>query len=744
MDGAPSRASSGSNGSTGSRGQADNIKKVAVTMAGQQALFMELDQNRPLAGIVEDICDKWNLQNTVDYALQFSEASRQTYITERNRADIQNGNVLQLTESPGQSAQNIMDRLNKGSREEKVDALKNLSLKCTDQTFAHEFINRDGLKLVISYVISGSKSFSGDPLMYLLRSFVALMEHNLVSWDILEPDFTKQVTSCISGARSAGEGCTQPALEILENVILHSTDKAKMETLDQHITADKIIPYLRSHSKDVQQCALAVINAMFMKSSQDKKQKLMACFHSKTFRNDITEYILPGEVSQDMAHELYKHQRLMLNMYEERLKTAVNTSNSAQVITVNKTVEELRRTAFDFSDIADSNTGPSRKSGIAKDLKKLGFTDQSDPVKDFETAPPGLLALDNMIHFAQCHKETYIKVVLENCGRANEQDCPFVQASLKLTNILCDLLKVGEQPYEDETCYYPMFFSVDKPLEEFFSVCIHLCNRTWKEMRASREDFEKVLSVVREQITRALDKNQMPKSFDAFKSKLVVLAYPELKKIWDAERQRREESKAQAKPILELREMIKPEILELVRKHRLTYLEGGTRFHKYDNKGSRVKNKYQYWRLSANHKAFFYGDCEDKDTPALEQLPNKLAVHEIMEMVTGKNCAHVKQARNKLDSNIAFSLVLEGSRPDEEKCFHFSANSEQEYMLWEDGINALLNNPMTSRQTKEDMDILLNMEIKLRLLETEGITIPKEPPPIPPLPENYNFAYTQA
>ncbi|WAR12228.1 ELMO1-like protein [Mya arenaria] len=472
-----------------------------------------------------------------------------------------------------------------------------------------------------------SQRGSGDPLMYLLRSFVALMEHNLVSWDILEPDFTKQVTSCISGARSAGEGCTQPALEILENVILHSTDKAKMETLDQHITADKIIPYLRSHSKDVQQCALAVINAMFMKSSQDKKQKLMACFHSKTFRNDITEYILPGEV-----------------------------------ITVNKTVEELRRTAFDFSDIADSNTGPSRKSGIAKDLKKLGFTDQSDPVKDFETAPPGLLALDNMIHFAQCHKETYIKV----------------------------------------------------------------------------------LSVVREQITRALDKNQMPKSFDAFKSKLVVLAYPELKKIWDAERQRREESKAQAKPILELREMIKPEILELVRKHRLTYLEGGTRFHKYDNKGSRVKNKYQYWRLSANHKAFFYGDCEDKDTPALEQLPNKLAVHEIMEMVTGKNCAHVKQARNKLDSNIAFSLVLEGSRPDEEKCFHFSANSEQEYMLWEDGINALLNNPMTSRQTKEDMDILLNMEIKLRLLETEGITIPKEPPPIPPLPENYNFAYTQA
>ena len=59
-----------------------------------------------------------------------------------------------------------------------------------------------------------------------------------------------------------------------------------------------------------------------------------------------------------------------------------------------------------------------------------------------------------------------------------------------------------------------------------------------------------VLSVVNEQITRALDKSQMPKNFEQFKTKLVHLAYPELKKIWEAERQKKDESKAQAKPIL--------------------------------------------------------------------------------------------------------------------------------------------------------------------------------------------------
>ena len=33
----------------------------------------------------------------------------------------------------------------------------------------------------------------GDPLAYLLKSFVALMDHDVMSWDDLEPQFIKQV-----------------------------------------------------------------------------------------------------------------------------------------------------------------------------------------------------------------------------------------------------------------------------------------------------------------------------------------------------------------------------------------------------------------------------------------------------------------------------------------------------------------------------------------------------------------------
>ncbi|XP_052231190.1 engulfment and cell motility protein 2-like isoform X2 [Dreissena polymorpha] len=728
--------------STGSRGHSENMKKVAVTMPGQQALFLELDQNRPLTGIVQDICDKWNLPNPDDFALQFSE--KEAYITERNRADISNGNVLMLTDSSARSAQIIIDKLNKGSREDKIEALRVLSHKCVDQTFAKEFIDKGGLKMVVTHVSNSSKNFSGDPLMYLLKSFIALMDHGMIPWD-LENEFIKEVASCVSGDKKVNDGIVRPALEILENVFMQCTDQSKVEAVDSFITTDKVIEHLTSSNNEVQQSALALINAMFMKSSPENKKKLSAAIQSKGFRANITK-ILEAPTGHDMAHELYRLQKLILNMYEDKMRTPVVHSNQTQVELVKKTIEELRRIAFDFSDPSDqSSSSAARKPDVNKDWKKLGFMNLTDPYRDFEHAPPGLLALENMIYFAQMHKETYIKVVLENCGRAPDQDCPFIQAAIKLTSILCDLLKIGELPNEDESSYYPMFFTTDKPLEEFFSTCINLVNRTWKEMRASKEDFEKVLSVVKEQITRALDRNQMPRTFEMFKQKLVVLAYPELRKIWEAERQKREESKAQAKPILELRAMLKPEIMDLIRRQRLTYLEGGTRFHKYDEKGNKVKNRYQYWRLAANHKAFSYGDCSDMESPALEELQHKVAIQEIKGLVTGADCAKLlKNAKIKLDQMLPFALVLEASRPDEEKFFFFNASSDQEAMIWEDGINALLNEPMRSKQTRDDSDVLLNMEIKLRLLETEGITIPNEPPPIPPLPDNFNFAYTMA
>lgn len=70
----------------------------------------------------------------------------------------------------------------------------------------------------------------------------------------------------------------------------------------------------------------------------------------------------------------------------------------------------------------------------------------------------------------------------------------------------------------------------------------------------------------------------------------------------------------------------------------------------------------------------------------------------------------------------------------------FIAPDEKVYDYWTDGINALLGNKMTSKEAENDLETLLSMELKLRLLDAEGINIPQDPPVIPPDPPNYDFA----
>lgn len=57
--------------------------------------------------------------------------------------------------------------------------------------------------------------------------------------------------------------------------------------------------------------------------------------------------------------------------------------------------------------------------------------------------------------------------------------------------------------------YYPIFFTMDFAFEEFFCICIQLLNKTWKEMRATSGDFNRVMQVVKDQICRALKEKHL-------------------------------------------------------------------------------------------------------------------------------------------------------------------------------------------------------------------------------------------
>ncbi|XP_067282745.1 engulfment and cell motility protein 1 isoform X1 [Pseudorasbora parva] len=732
-----------------------DIVKVAIEWPGAFPKLMEIDQKKPLSAIIKEVCDGWNLPNPETFALQNADSTN-FYITEKNRNNIKNGSILRLTTSAAQMAQQLHERIQSSSMDMKLDALKDLANSSRDITFAQEFINLDGISLLTQMVESGTERYQklqkimkpcfGDLLSFTLTAFVELMDHGIVSWDTFSVAFIKKIASYV--CKSAMDTAVlQRSLAILESMVLNSQDL--YQKVAQEITIGQLIPHLQGTDQDIQTYTIAVINALFLKAPEEKRQfdednvNILDCpltemahiLAQKQLRSIILSNVIRSNkpINDEMAHQLYVLQVLTFNLFEDRMMTKMDPQDQAQ----RDIIFELRRIAFDV-ECESNNSGSieKRKSMYTRDYKKLGFINHVNPAVDFTQIPPGMLALDNMLYFARHHQDAYIRIVLENSSREDKHECPFGRSSIELTKMLCEILKVGELPSENCHDFHPMFFTHDRSFAEFFCICIQLLNKTWKEMRATSEDFNKVMQVVKEQITRAL--TIKPNSLDQFKSRLQNLSYTEILKLRQSERMNQEDF--QSRPILELREKIQPEIMELIKQQRLNRLCEGTCFRKISSR--RRQDKFWYCRLSPNHKVLHYGDLEESPQGEVphDSLQDKLPVADIKAVVTGKDCPHMKEKgalkQNKEVLELAFSVLYES-----DEYLNFIAPDKHEYCVWTDGLNALLGKEMTSEFTRSDMDTLLNMEMKLRLLDLENIQIPEVPPPIPKEPSNYDFVY---
>uniref|UniRef100_A0AAX7UG17 ELMO domain-containing protein n=1 Tax=Astatotilapia calliptera TaxID=8154 RepID=A0AAX7UG17_ASTCA len=651
----------------------------------------------------------WSLSGSEQFALRYADGP-QLYITEQSRGDIKNGTILRLAISPARAARQLLERIQSHGIDARLEALKELAKLSADPTFAAEFINMEGIGTLARLVESGTHF--GEMLAFTLTAFLELMDHGIVSWDLISLSFIKQIAGYVNQPM-VDVSILQRSLAILESMVLNS--HSLYHRVAQEITVGQLIGHLQVSNQEIQTYAIALINALFLKAPEDRRQ--VGALGNRP-------------IKAEMAHQLYVLQVLTFNLLEERMMTKMDPNDQAQ----RDIIFELRRIAFDGEN--DPTGTEKRKAMYTKDYKMLGFTNHVNPAMDFTQTPPGMLALDNMLYLAKVHQDTYIRIVLENSSREDKHECPFGRCAIELTRMLCEILQVGELPNEGCNDYHPMFFTHDRAWEEFFCVCIQLLNKTWKEMRATAEDFNKVMQVVREQITRALA--MKPSSIDQLKTKLRGLNYSEILRLRQSERMSQDDF--QSPPIIELRERIQPEILELIKQQRLNRLCEGSCFRKLGNR--RRQEKFWFCRLSLNHKVLHYGDLDESPQGEVpfELLSDKIPVSDIKSVVTGKDCPHMKEKsalkQNKEVLELAFSVLYD---PDE--TLNFVAPNKYEYCIWTDGLCALLGREMGSDLTRSDLDTLISMEMKLRLLDLENITIPEAPPPVPKEPSSYNFTY---
>uniref|UniRef100_A0A8C3AVW2 Engulfment and cell motility 3 n=1 Tax=Cyclopterus lumpus TaxID=8103 RepID=A0A8C3AVW2_CYCLU len=658
-----------------------------------------------------------------NYALQYADGV-QTYITESVSHINCMYESIQIFR-PGTnlclSCQNLYKGIQSSDSGVRCDSLKELANVSTDVTFAQEFISRDGHLLLVKIVEDANELVlcvcvcpCNVIMTHTLTGFMELMDHGIVSWENLSSVFIKKIASFVN-AKLTDASIQQVSLDILESMVLSS--HGLFLQVKQEVTMERLIAHLQVTNQQIQTKAMALLMALLQTAGDSDRQVLLQSKCVFLLQNIIHS---SGSVQDEMAHYLYVLQSVTLNHLEARMRTPMDCYSQEQ----RDTLHNLRQAAFE-NESENSLSNERRRSLCAKEFKKLGFSNNSNPGQDLVRTPPGLLALDTMFYFAARYPDAYSRFVLENSSREDKHECPFARSSIQLTLILCEILRIGEPPSETGSDYHPVFFSQDRLMEELFCVCIQLLNKTWKEMRATQEDFDKVMQVVREQITRTL--SSKPTSLELFKNKVNALNYGEILKLRQTERLHQEETLAP--PVLELKERLKPELLELIRQQRLNRLCQGTMFRKISSR--RRQDKLWYCRLSPNHKMLHYGDAEeDTDNPTVETLQKKIPVADIKGLLTGKDCPHMKENKGKHNkvSSTPWLHIRNFIVP------HW-------FCLWTDGLSVLLGREMSSESMRSELEILLSMEIKLRLLDLENVPIPDIAPVVPKPPSNYNFCY---
>ncbi|XP_064488208.1 engulfment and cell motility protein 2-like [Ornithodoros turicata] len=698
--------------------------KIGVKIPDRDAELLEVDLSAPLADFVEDLCRREGITNAQDYALAF--ADRKTgYIVESRKQDIKNGDLLQLTRSPSKVRQEIIEKLSFGAMDGKALALGMLHERVTDPVFAREFTSNNGHKLLVSAMENGF--FRGKIMGKALQCFEGLMDHNILSWDIVSEKFVTRLIRHVSSSSHIDNMTVETSLSILESA---ATQRFDLYTVI-HTTMPfgNYVNFVGNGSIPVLKNALALLNIVFKRAEHAGQRALEGLILKFGLKNMIWHRLSHmTQVDIELAHQLFVMQSLLLNLYQEMRTSVFDLKDTSH----EQKIKLLLKYGFDIDPDDQEAPGNRSSNRFSAEFKTLGIRYTAAPIKDF-MKPCGKLALHSLAYFAEHDSSSFSRLVQENSSSSQEHSCPLAASSIKLAELLCNLFHIGET-VADQGVFYPMFFSTRYFLEELFIVGMKLVFKTWCEMRATTEDIDKVFGIVREQIIRTLKSEQNSPTIQDFRRSLWQMPYSVVVSELQKERAEREEWESQSAAVRQLRRSLVPDVMELVETNRLNFLCRGTMFQRYTQKGQRLKDKYCYAMLSHNHKYLHYGECAADDEPILEELQHSQMVSEIAGLYTGADCPHARKG-NKAITDLAFSIVPRYEEPP----LNFVAPNEVVFQYWIDGLNALIGRPMTSEETQRDLETLLHMEIKLRLLETEGLSIPEVAPPIPPSPENYDF-----
>lgn len=158
-------------------------------------------------------------------------------------------------------------------------------------------------------------------LFHALDSFIKIMRHGVVPWDILGIQFIIIIANFVSSSKIQDTKIIQCSLSILESLVLSCNDKYGL--IEKALGFPKRL-IQRLENENLKLNVLSLINALFFKANSDAQKSIADALFSKDNYYIFQNIIQLGQVNQEIAHQLYVTQTLYLNLLAGRMYTPMD------------------------------------------------------------------------------------------------------------------------------------------------------------------------------------------------------------------------------------------------------------------------------------------------------------------------------------------------------------------------------------------------------------------------------------
>eukprot|EP00045_Choanoeca_perplexa_P009553 m.92457 g.92457 ORF g.92457 m.92457 type:complete len:721 (+) comp14946_c0_seq1:167-2329(+) len=699
---------------------------------GQPPALQAIEENMSIPDAVKMFCGLFSVPHPERYQLYDEE--HRTVVNEENRKQVlKNGAVFKLQLNAEAVADDMISKLTSTLSKDQEEALKMLA-GATERSGVSERVVASGayFKLFEYVDLHRKKPESASAVGHALKSLYNLLHIKAVAVSCLQerPNTVDQLMDFLKN-QSKASLIQQYSLLLLAMYV--SECKEGLARFTARCTVDDVIEYIKGDNPLAQEDGLALLNAVLRATTGSvPRQQLFAHLDKLRVIPAIKALSRRSErnigLSDFCRDQLYIFQVLWLGRLADRCRYSFNPADQACIDKLDKLTRVL-----DAPDAAASNK--------VANARKLGFTNPKQPELDFQS-PPGVLTLDALSEFVDIDQQEYEKLVMEQDSRPEGYACPVVKMAQSVLTVLLDLLDAGKEPKKDGK-FVPVLYDKPNAFYQVFVKAMQLAARTWREMEARTADFDKVVHMVRQQLKQVMgDDKNIPIYLDDFEKALSESSYAKMLKDQENEEKEVEGRQMQAEPVTLLKRKLHEEMKALVQEQRLAHMATGCWFTPWV-KGKPKKDLKFFAMLSQNHKTLKWGDPVGKDDmvhPNFSSLQHSCDTVDFKVLYTGEDVPEVAQSRRKDDTVVKQTFAVLGAGMDTDHVI-FQASLREVAAMWIDGIRSLMDEEMKENETLKEINSLLNLEVRLSLLNLHGIELPRDKPEVPPPPSDFNFVY---